>query len=67
MTKEHDSGSEVWGWLLLAGGLAVWWLLSDDGEGGDAGESDDTCSSYPPWEDAMNHRYPGSYGSKTGG
>ena len=31
------------------------------------GPDDDLSSSYPPWEDAMNHRYPGSYGSRTGG
>ena len=38
------------------------------GNGGGSGNGpDDLSSSYPPWEDAMNHRYPGSYGSRTGG
>ena len=51
------------------------WSPGDDeddwspGNGGGPGNGpdDDLRSSYPPWEDAMNHRYPGSYGSRTGG
>ena len=71
MTQEHNDKWGVGDWLMaglviIAGGIMVADSMSQDGSS-DSYEEDDLSSSYPPEEDAMNHRYPGSYGSKTGG
>ena len=72
MMQEHDSEGGIVDILIVGGMIAVaaWLYVNDPRGGGDSdGEDwpDELSSSYPPEEDAMNHRYPGSYGSKTGG
>ena len=70
MTQEPNGNGGIWD-MLVTGGLlaAAVYLYLTDPRGGDDGDDwpDDLSSSYPPEEDAMHHRYPGSYGSKTGG
>ena len=83
MTHDQDPEVGITDILVTGGliGLACWLYANDprggDDDGGDWPDDnggggpdngpDDLSSSYPPEEDAMNHRYPGSYGSKTGG
>ena len=81
MMQEYDSEGGIVDVLIGVGLLAAAvYLYMNDPRGGDDEDdwppgnsggpgngSDDFSSSYPPWEDAMNHRYPGSYGSRTGG
>ena len=70
MMQEHDSEGGIVDILIGVGLLAAAvCLYMNDPRGGDDGDDgpDDLSSSYPPEEDAMNHRYPGSYGSRTGG
>ena len=71
MAEPHEDGWGVGDWLMaglaiIAVGVMVADSLNQDSSSGSY-EEDDLSSSYPPEEDAMNHRYPGSYGSKTGG
>ncbi len=81
MMQEYDSAGGI-GDVLIGVGLlaaAVYLYLNDprggddeddwppENGGGPGNGPDDLRSSYPPEEDAMNHRVPGSYGSKTGG
>ena len=81
MMQAHNSEGGIVDILIGVGLLAAAvYLYLNDPRGGDDGDDwppgngggpgngpDDLSSSYPPWEDAMNHRYPGSYGSRTGG
>ena len=74
MTQEPNANGGILDMLVIGGMIVIAALLYvNDPRGGDDGDSDgddwpdDLSSSYPPEEDAMNHRYPGSYGSKTGG
>ena len=68
MTQEHDSEGGIVDILIGVGLLAAAvYLYINDPRGGDDDGDEGLSSSYPPWEDAMHHRYPGSYGSKTGG
>ena len=60
--KEVSMTTDEWigvGFALV--GLALVALTDNGSEDDD--DDDDFPSSYPPWEDAMNHRLPGSYES----